>query len=108
MENAEEKKKLKEARQRALQAWYIAVKNAKLYNVNHPSFESGAQQLVTVLQDVFQVSMELSIQHNDGIFRIDDDFFLEESLTMFDLLSVLEEAKISRVLFLPGVRLDEA
>lgn len=101
------KKKLKEIRGKVLYGWNIAVKNAKLYSPQHPSTAQAIQGLIAALSDVFQISGELSIHQTEGLFRIEEDVFLEESLLMFELLSVLEESKISRVLFLPGIQADE-
>lgn len=86
-----------------LKSLYAAFKNIRLYSPSHPSAQEASRQLISGLDEFFRNRFEISIQNNEAIFIINDDYFIEESLSFYELLHSLELLKINRVVFLPGV-----
>ncbi len=91
----------------ALRAWYATFKNARLYSPSHPSTTEAAQKFLQALQDVLSIRFDFLLHHVDGLFVIDDMLFIEESLSLYDLLRGFEERKIAKVAFLPNVTTKE-
>ncbi len=92
---------------RVLRTWYATYKSVLLYSPSHPSTVQACDKLTLTLKEVLQNKLEISIQHADGIFVIENFFFIEESLLMYDLLSALETCKVSSVVFLSGATSGE-
>lgn len=100
-------KRQRETFAKAIRAWYAAIKNLQLYSETHPTFKDNCQKLIAALNDVFASKFELTVTHSDGLFVVDDFFFIEESLVFYDLLKIMETGKIHDVLFMPGITADE-
>jgi len=107
MDLQEEKKKQVEAQRRVLTLWHSTLKMFHLYSAGHPSVLQAVQNFIEGLNDVFKGQVEICVDHTNGIFVIEDTLFIEESIVMFDLLSILEEMKIASVIFLSGVTSEE-
>ncbi|OVE76523.1 hypothetical protein BVX98_05960 [bacterium F11] len=100
-------KREKESYRRVLMTWNSAIKNASLYAEDHPMIEQSCQNLHGAVNELLRDKLEISIQHTDAIFVIENQLFIEESIMMYDLLSLLEEIKIDMVTFLPGITTPE-
>jgi HD-GYP domain-containing protein (c-di-GMP phosphodiesterase class II) len=92
---------------RVLHAWFGAFKYLKLYTPDHPSSRDAAGKLVANLEDIFREKLEFIISNADGLFIINDLFFIEESLAHYELLKALEDHDIKIVSFLPGINPSE-
>src|SRR5262249_27592381 len=104
---AQQRQRDRETFGRVLRSWSTAIKNIKLYTPQHPSSQEACQKFVGTLQEAFQQKLEVGIQQTEGLFIIEDMFFIEESLSLYDLLHLLEVRKIEKILFLPGIEQGE-
>jgi HD-GYP domain-containing protein (c-di-GMP phosphodiesterase class II) len=103
----EQQKRERELLGKFLRAWYGAAKNFKLYTANHPTSAEASQKMQSVLEEIFRQKLELTVNHTDGVFMIDDHLFIEESLLYYDLLKGIEEQGIVSIVFLPGITSKE-
>jgi hypothetical protein len=92
---------------RFLRVWYAVCKNFKLYTPTHPTSAEACQKMLSVIQDVFADRLDVTIQHTDGMFVVDDFLFIEESLLFYELLKGIEENRMGSIVFLPGVTAQE-
>lgn len=108
-EEKEKQKKEKEKKNisRVLNGLSACVKNANLYSIDHPSVNESSGVLNGYLKDCFEDKYEINVMHTDGMFVVEDDIYIEESLWLVDLMQILEKTKILSVKFIPGVTVDE-
>lgn len=92
---------------KTIRACYAAFKNTRLYSPEHPTTKESAQKFVGQLETIFQNRFDFPLKQIDGLLVVDDYYFIEESLMLYDLLRALESRNISQVLFLPGIQAEE-
>jgi len=91
-----------------LRSFFSAYKNNHLYGPSHPSSAESIRKFVASAKESLKNKLELPIQHVDGIFLIEDNFFVDDSLFMYDILRSLEYHGISTISLLPGLSETEA
>lgn len=96
-----------ELERRFLGALHTFVKSCVLYGFKHPATDQYCHQLLTLLQDIFKKRIEFAFGQINGMFIIEDQPLIEESLRYYELLRKLEELNIARMTFLAGVTAEE-
>jgi len=98
-----QKEKERESFRKILTGWNTAIKNAGLYDQNHPAIMQASDNMAGILGEIFKSKLEINIRHVDGIFVVEEQLLIEESIILYDLLHLLEKSNLALITFLPGI-----
>lgn len=84
-----------------------AIQAAKLYREEHPKYIEFVGSLYAKTLEILETQKELTVGIVSGELAWQDEIFFSLSKRLLPLITFLEESRIARIVFQPGLRLEE-